>query len=176
MFSKLSRFITGRIIGVSATLSVVGITSNTLSKHEPESASLNNVPQPAPPSKTITSSAFKPRYVQFTPEEQLLEEAAPIALAPQVPPPITRKEQRRLTLELSASRKVMTINGDEKFEFWPFDGSVPGPLIRARVGDVLDVKLHNRDGEFLLELNTSPHSMSLCSVQLKLFMCNCFSH
>lgn len=33
----------------------------------------------------------------------------------------------------------------DKFEFWTYDDHVPGPFIRARVGDILRVNHTNRD-------------------------------
>jgi nitrite reductase (NO-forming) len=44
----------------------------------------------------------------------------------------------------------MPIDDAYDYEFWTFNGSVPGPFIRARVGDVLDVKLTNHDESGML--------------------------
>jgi len=39
----------------------------------------------------------------------------------------------------------LPIDAIYEYEFWSFNGTVPGPFIRARVGDVLEVTLTNND-------------------------------
>lgn len=41
--------------------------------------------------------------------------------------------------------KTSELDGSNEYEFWTFDGHVPGPFIRARVGDILEVTLKNGD-------------------------------
>jgi nitrite reductase (NO-forming) len=74
-------------------------------------------------------------------------EAAPMSFAPDVPPPITRKTPRRLRVDIHPEEKVLKImagtDKDTSFPFWTFNGSVPGPMIRARVGDTLEIHMDN---------------------------------
>lgn len=65
--------------------------------------------------------------------------------APNVPPPITREHPVRLRVDMEAYPRVMPIDELNKFEFWTFNGAVPGPMIRARVGDVMELSFTNRD-------------------------------
>lgn len=100
------------------------------------------------------------RAVKLTPKEQLPVEHASIAFAPHVPPPIARSHQAKVVVPLSAGVKVMSIGrGEQKFEFWPFDGAVPGPIFRARVGDVLCLSLRNDDPTGM-EHNLDVHAVS----------------
>lgn len=48
-------------------------------------------------------------------------------------------------MPLVTSTKVERLNSQHKYEKWNFNGSVPGPFIRARVGDVVELSLTNRD-------------------------------
>jgi nitrite reductase (NO-forming) len=43
-------------------------------------------------------------------------------------------------------------------EFWTFDGKIPGPMVRARVGDTIDFHLHNPEG------NSLPHNVDFHAV------------
>ena len=43
-------------------------------------------------------------------------------------------------------------------EFWTFDGGIPGPMIRGRVGDTVDFFLHNPEG------NKLPHNVDFHAV------------
>lgn len=63
--------------------------------------------------------------------------------APQVPPPVARREPARVVVRLEAIETVGDIMDGVQYEFWTFNGHVPGPFIRVRVGDTLEVHLKN---------------------------------
>lgn len=73
------------------------------------------------------------------------QEKAPLTLAPLVPPPITRTNSAVVQVYLNAGYKTMELAPGFKYKFWTFNGSTPGPMIRARVGDTLEVLLSNSD-------------------------------
>jgi copper-containing nitrite reductase len=66
-------------------------------------------------------------------------------MAPEVPPPITRKQPAVVIVEMTAESVIKRLNHDYKYPFWRFGKGVPGPFIRARVGDVLEVVFNNQD-------------------------------
>src|SRR5512146_2852239 len=70
---------------------------------------------------------------------------AVLTFAPDVPPPITRQDPAIVEVDLVATHKVMPINTMQKYGFWTFNDHVPGPFIRARVGDWLEVHISNAD-------------------------------
>jgi nitrite reductase (NO-forming) len=70
---------------------------------------------------------------------------ADLAYAPKVPPPITRHQPAIVEVDLSAGHKVMPINSLQDYPFWTFNDHVPGPFIRARQGDWLEVHMTNTD-------------------------------
>ncbi len=74
-----------------------------------------------------------------------LRENAILTTAPQVPPPITRKAPAIVRVDLHSSRVVKEIEPGYQYEMWTFNGSVPGPFIRVRVGDTLEVHHTNSD-------------------------------
>jgi nitrite reductase (NO-forming) len=77
---------------------------------------------------------------------------------PLVPSPITRRVPGKLLVELETVEKPMPLADGVQYEFWTFNGSVPGPFLRVRVGDTIELHLKNaHDSKF-------PHSIDLHAV------------
>lgn len=74
-----------------------------------------------------------------------LYEEAGLTYAPNVPPPITRKQSAIVKVHLNSEIKEVEIKPAVKYQYWTFNGDVPGPFIRVRVGDVLEVHHTNTD-------------------------------
>ncbi len=69
---------------------------------------------------------------------------AQLGFAPNVPPPITRTQPATVLVNLEANEWVAPLSDDNKYEFWGFNKSVPGPMIRVMVGDTVEVHLKNK--------------------------------
>lgn len=69
----------------------------------------------------------------------------PLVFAPNVPPPVKRNHRARVKIDMSTTIDILKISGNHFYEYWTFDGHIPGPFIRARVGDILDVSFTNKD-------------------------------
>ncbi|MCC7415569.1 MAG: nitrite reductase, copper-containing [Acidobacteria bacterium] len=67
------------------------------------------------------------------------------ASAPHVPPSIHRWSPAVVHVDLNASVRRIGITNGVLYEAWTFNDSVPGPFIRARVGDTLEVSVTNAD-------------------------------
>ncbi|KAL3963151.1 hypothetical protein ACCO45_000155 [Purpureocillium lilacinum] len=61
------------------------------------------------------------------------------------PPPLTRTHAALVKVDLTTSPKLVQVTNQYKYEAWTFNGTVPGPFIRARAGDVVELTLTNRD-------------------------------
>ncbi|KNG81739.1 putative multicopper oxidase, partial [Aspergillus nomiae NRRL 13137] len=72
-------------------------------------------------------------------------EKAILTTAPNVPPPITRDYPVLLDVDLTTVSKLEQLTNQYKYEKWTFNNSVPGPFIRARVGDVVNLRITNHD-------------------------------
>ncbi len=70
---------------------------------------------------------------------------AELAYAPNVPPPIARQEPAIVKVNLTATHKMMPLSSSQNYMFWTFNDHVPGPFIRARLGDWLEVHISNTD-------------------------------
>ncbi len=75
----------------------------------------------------------------------LPKEQAILTRAPHVPPVITRDYPVLLQVPLTTTTKEAQLTSQFKYEQWTFDDMVPGPFIRARVGDVVELSLTNKD-------------------------------
>lgn len=77
--------------------------------------------------------------------DKLPVEEAMLTSAPDVPPPITCKHAVLLQVALTTTTRLAQVTNQYKYGQWTFNGTVPGPFIRARVGDVVELTLTNRD-------------------------------
>jgi nitrite reductase (NO-forming) len=86
-----------------------------------------------------------PLFGWAAPPEQT--ETAALTFAPNVPPPLTRKKPAVVKVKLTTEEKVGNlmegIDAGTQYTFWTFNGQVPGPFIRVRVGDTLEVTISN---------------------------------
>ncbi len=66
-----------------------------------------------------------------------------LVAAPNVPPPIHRDYPARVVVRLYTTEVVKEIADGVRYNFWTFNGSVPGPMIRVRQGDTVELHLQN---------------------------------
>ncbi|MDF2764778.1 MAG: copper-containing nitrite reductase [Rhodospirillales bacterium] len=60
-----------------------------------------------------------------------------------VPPPITRTSPERIVVELETVELEGRLADGTTYQYWTFNRTVPGPMLRVRVGDTLEVRLKN---------------------------------
>lgn len=65
--------------------------------------------------------------------------------APNVPPPIKRKSPAVVKVTIEVIEKEWELAPGVVYRAWTFDGRIPGPFIRVRVGDVLEIHLKNHE-------------------------------
>lgn len=78
-------------------------------------------------------------------ELKMPRENAVLTYAPEVPPPLARRRPAIVEVHLDSGVNVMELSTGVKYTFWTFNGHVPGPFIRARQGDLLEVHATNSD-------------------------------
>ncbi len=62
---------------------------------------------------------------------------------PVVAPPVGNREPELVTVDIEVRETIAAVDEGVAFEFWTFGGTVPGPMVRARVGDTIEVTLTN---------------------------------
>jgi nitrite reductase (NO-forming) len=60
-----------------------------------------------------------------------------------LPPPIVRREPRTVRVDLLSVEVEGRLAEGTTFGYWTFNGKVPGPFLRVRVGDTIDIHLKN---------------------------------
>jgi nitrite reductase (NO-forming) len=60
-----------------------------------------------------------------------------------VPPPIGKRDPQTVRVDLVSVELEGRLAEGTTFGYWTFNGKVPGPLIRVRVGDTIDIHLKN---------------------------------
>jgi len=88
----------------------------------------------------------------------LPEVKAILTAAPQVPPPVDRQGAARVIVNLEMTEVTATLADGVTYAFWTFGGTVPGPFVRVRVGDIVQINLKNHHG------SRNPHSIDLHAV------------
>lgn len=75
-----------------------------------------------------------------------------------LPPPIGNRAPTTVRVDLTAKEVVGQLDNGTTYTYFTFNGTVPGPFIRVRVGDTIDLHLKNETGaEFI-------HSIDLHAV------------
>lgn len=76
----------------------------------------------------------------------------------EVPPPIKRTTPETLSFHLRVQEVVSKLADGTEYLFWTYNKTVPGPMLRARVGDTIVLKISNH------ETSTHDHSIDLHAV------------
>lgn len=77
---------------------------------------------------------------------------------PQVAPPVGRREPAVVKVDLETREVTALLADGVAYRFWTFNGTVPGPMVRVRQGDTVELTLKNSPGTSLT------HSINLHAV------------
>lgn len=87
------------------------------------------------------------------------EDAVSIVRDPSdVPPPVGDREPMNLRVDMTTQEVTGVLADGTTFNYFTFDGTVPGPMLRLRVGDTVDFYLKNAEDSLFL------HSIDLHAV------------
>ncbi|MFC3725764.1 copper-containing nitrite reductase [Neoaquamicrobium sediminum] len=67
-----------------------------------------------------------------------------------IPPPLTRREPATVRVDLETKEIEAHLDDKAMFRFWTFNGTVPGPFVRVRVGDQVEVHLKNPEDSWMM--------------------------
>jgi nitrite reductase (NO-forming) len=143
----------GIALAAGLVVAVVGATGNirSVTVAAPAATSLPaNTAIPAAPAGNVAHPALGPAKAIT---------ATTIARpATAVVAPLNRAAPATVRVDLETQEVVGEIEKGETFTYWTFNGAVPGPMIRVRVGDTVELHLKNSAGSVL------PHSIDLHAV------------
>ena len=76
-----------------------------------------------------------------------------------LPPPIGKRGPQRLKVDLETIEVTGNLADGATYRYWTFNQKVPGPFIRVRVGDTVDVRLKNNDDSVMMH-NVDFHAVT----------------
>ncbi|GJQ51792.1 MAG: nitrite reductase, copper-containing [Anaerolineaceae bacterium] len=76
----------------------------------------------------------------------------------EVPPTVVYGKDGMIEVNLTTKEVLAEMANGTTLNYWTFDGTVPGPFIRGRVGDTVHLSIHND------ETNLHPHNIDLHAV------------
>src|ERR1700722_8536089 len=81
--------------------------------------------------------------VTTRPAPQTLVEADISREPNDLPPPVGKREPQTVRVDLCSGEVEGRLAEGTTFGYWTFNGKVPGPFVRVRVGDTVDIHLKN---------------------------------
>jgi len=76
-----------------------------------------------------------------------------------LPPPIASRGPRTVKVDLHTEEVTGKLADGATFRYWSFNGKVPGPFVRVRVGDIVQVHLSN-DASSMMMHNVDLHAVT----------------
>jgi nitrite reductase (NO-forming) len=76
-----------------------------------------------------------------------------------IPPPITRRTPEKVVVQLETVELEARLDEHTTYQFWTFNGRVPGPFVRVRVGDTVEVHLKNNENSMMMH-NVDFHAVN----------------
>lgn len=76
-----------------------------------------------------------------------------------LPPMIGRRGPRRVKVDLETTEIIGQLADGATYRYWTFNDKVPGPFIRVRVGDTVEVRLRNHDDSAMMH-NVDFHAVT----------------
>lgn len=105
-------------------------------------------PSPARPASMPEMERLGPTQARYAHGAMPPGSLGPLSLdgitRPPAPDPRPGPTTRRIALDVIDQRVAVSV--DRTFDAWTFGGSVPGPILRANEGDLLEITLRNRTG------------------------------
>jgi nitrite reductase (NO-forming) len=76
-----------------------------------------------------------------------------------LPPPIGARGPQRVKVDLETTEIVGQLADGATYRYWTFNNKVPGPFVRVRVGDTVEVRLKNHDDSAMMH-NVDFHAVT----------------
>lgn len=81
-----------------------------------------------------------------------------VRAATDLPAPLDLRGPETVELKLTTIEKVAQLDDGTSYRYWTFDGGVPGPFLRVRAGDTVEVTLTNDEDSWM------PHNIDFHAV------------
>jgi nitrite reductase (NO-forming) len=89
-----------------------------------------------------------------------MQGVADIVRAPtDLPPPLAQRGPEHVRVDLTTTEVTGQLDDGTSYHYWTFNGKVPGPFVRVRVGDTVEVHMKNADDSVLMH-NVDFHAVT----------------
>ncbi len=158
-FSYFSDLPGQREAGMEGTLEVAGVSASAISSATAVPATLAvGTDNTAMPGMGMSSASASPAS-SVSSATAVPATGADIVRDPtDLPGPIGNRAPTTVRIDLEAKEVVGQLADGTTYPFWTFNGKVPGPFFRVRVGDTVEVHLKNDPGSIM------PHSVDFHAV------------
>lgn len=158
--TKFLRFFRHRLVLIPAILFVaaffIGLLAN---KTYPPAFAMPAFMHSHAPGGVPASLPFS-AIINFFAHESNLERVADIGADPNAVPPLSVPDHDGIIrLHLTAKEVIAEIAPDISFNYWTYEGQVPGPMLHVREGDTVEVSLTN-DPSSLHHHNIDLHAVT----------------
>jgi nitrite reductase (NO-forming) len=76
-----------------------------------------------------------------------------------LPPPLAKRGPESIRIDMKTIEVTGQLDHGTTYRYWTFDGKVPGPFVRVRVGGTVEVHLKNADDSALMH-NVEFHAVT----------------
>jgi nitrite reductase (NO-forming) len=117
--------------GMEGRIVVGDLAANLAPPEVASSSSGSSEPQPASSPDTVEGASIEPVSIVQDPTD--------------LPGPIGEREPEHIRIDLEAVELEGVLADGATYTYWTFDERVPGPFLRVRVGDSVEITLKNRE-------------------------------
>ncbi len=127
--NRLLCLLVGCILSMESAVADPDTDHGAAAPHSPETVGLGPS-SPAHEHGILNAEAFK--------------RVADVSRRPEgVPPPVRRTDSKTIRVSLVAREVIAEIAPGIRYHYWTFNDTVPGPMLRVRAGDAVEIKLTN---------------------------------
>jgi nitrite reductase (NO-forming) len=148
----------GGLLLASAGLVAAPSVLNTFAGSAPAVAATAGAVQPAKRRVITVAEAQANGTIRHEHASYTGETTSIIRPAAEVPAPVGDREPHIVQLELETIERTGNLADGTTYRYWTFNGQVPGPFVRVRAGDIVEVKLKNHEDSWM------PHNVDFHAV------------
>ena len=140
------------LVGLGLAVGLSNVTINAPATAEP-GAARPEVFRAQPPRGPVPYAHTVARHAKSDGAASIVRDPADL------PPPIGKRGPQRVKVDLETTEIVGQLADGATYRYWTFNNKVPGPFVRVRVGDTVEVHLKNHDDSMLMH-NVDFHAVT----------------
>src|SRR5581483_7191225 len=155
--SRNDRIMLGTVSAVVGLGLVVGLSNVTITGQSPSESFVS----PAHADVTHAQPARGPVPLAHT-MTKIAPTDGPVSIVrdpTDLPPPVGKRGPQRVKVDFETVEVTGKLADGATYRYWTFNRKVPGPFVRVRVGDTVEVRLKNQDDSMMMH-NVDFHAVT----------------